>query len=153
MSVIQQTQPEIMIADLTHVDVVTELFVQYRQFYGQPANRPESRHFIFDRTINHESVIYLAYAEGVPVGFAQLYPSWSSASLQSLWILNDLYVAPDYRQRGIARALINESLELCRARGDKGLLLETMPDNTPARKLYESLGFRQDESLHYHLHL
>ena len=31
----------------------------------------------------------------IPAGLAQLYPSFSSTSMRRLWILNDLYVAPE----------------------------------------------------------
>ncbi|HEY9744592.1 MAG TPA: GNAT family N-acetyltransferase [Oculatellaceae cyanobacterium] len=133
-------------ADVEHLDDAAILFDQYRQFYGQSSNLPAAKHFLFERTINKESVIYLAIdsSRGQAVGFMQLYPSFSSVSLESLWILNDLYVAPSARRRGIGRALMQTALNLAKQRGDKGICLSTTVSNTTAQRLYESMGFQQD---------
>jgi ribosomal protein S18 acetylase RimI-like enzyme len=143
---------DIVLAEVEHLPMLAELMDQYRMFYGQPGNRPAAEQFLFERMINHESVIYLALdtLTGKPTGFLQLYPTFSSVSLQPVWILNDLYVNPDYRRRGIAKALIRQAIELVSARGDKGLTLQTAPSNRSAQALYEAMGFRQDtDSLYY----
>lgn len=49
-------------------------------------------------------------------------------------------VYPDFRKRGIGRALVNECLARATQLGAKGVLLEVNVPN-PARALYESLGF------------
>jgi ribosomal protein S18 acetylase RimI-like enzyme len=69
--------------------------------------------------------------------------------LQPIWILNDLYVLTDYRRLGIGRALIQQAVNLARARGDKGLTLQTMPENLPAQALYKSMGFVEDTKSMY----
>ena len=50
-------------------------------------------------------------------------------------ILN-LAIEPDYRRRGIARALLRESMK------SGAWFLEVRESNLPAIRLYESLGFR-----------
>lgn len=143
---------EIVLGEVEHLPMLADLMDQYRMFYNQPSNRPAAEQFLFERLINHESVIYLALdtVSGHPAGFVQLYPSFSSVSLQPIWILNDLFVVPGYLRQGIARSLIQQAIELVQTRGDKGLTLQTLPDNRPAQALYESMGFQQDtHSLHY----
>lgn len=58
------------------------------------------------------------------------------------YYLDTLAVLPEYRKQGIASALLKASVEKARKGGKPaGLLVEK--ENTRARRLYESLGFRQ----------
>jgi len=52
-----------------------------------------------------------------------------------------MYVAPEARRRGIARALMNELEEKARRLGYKTLRLETGPEQPEAIRLYETGGF------------
>jgi len=141
-----ETRFDIRQADMEDLDAVTQLFSAYREFYGQPVNIPECHHFLFERLLNHESVIYLAFDWEDAVGFMQLYPTFSSIRLKAQWILNDLYVVPEKRKQGIATALINQAKQLVQDRKDDGLALSTAKTNTTAQKLYESLGFKADNT-------
>ena len=53
----------------------------------------------------------------------------------------NLAVAPDYRQRGIAQALVNELIARLQQNQVTCLTLEVRVSNTPAISLYEKLGF------------
>lgn len=53
----------------------------------------------------------------------------------------EVAVHPDFRRRGIARALIENAME--DARGLTSVFLEVRRSNAPAIALYESLGFEQ----------
>ncbi|MGZ0145748.1 N-acetyltransferase family protein [Kribbella sp. WER1] len=53
-----------------------------------------------------------------------------------------LGVAPGFRRRGVARAVLTEAAAQARAASYRRLSLSVDPDN-PARGLYESLGFRK----------
>src|SRR5689334_9060235 len=132
-------------ATVEHLDLVAPLFDGYRQFYKQPSNLDGARQFLKDRLIRHESVIFLALLdEEIGVGFTQLYPSFSSTSMQRLWILNDLFVAPKGRKQGIGEALLERARQFAAEDGAKGLMLETAVTNTTAQKLYERLGWTRD---------
>lgn len=138
---------EIVEAGVEQLDEAAELFDQYRQFYGQAHDLEGARAFLNARLTGGESVVFLATQDGAgseTVGFAQLYPTFSSISMERVWILNDLFVAPDTRSRGIGRALIKRCFDLARATGAKGVALETMKDNLRAKALYESVGFAID---------
>jgi len=54
----------------------------------------------------------------------------------------DLAVAPDWRQRGIGRALLARSVAELVAVGVRTLYLEVRESNAAARTLYETHGFR-----------
>ncbi|WP_420125466.1 GNAT family N-acetyltransferase [Longimicrobium sp.] len=56
-------------------------------------------------------------------------------------------VAADARRRGLGRRVMRDAIDDARARGDRALLLEVIEQNTPAVKLYKSLGFRMTRRL------
>jgi ribosomal protein S18 acetylase RimI-like enzyme len=51
-------------------------------------------------------------------------------------------VAADARGLGLGRRVMRDAIDQARARGDRALVLEVIEQNTPAVKLYKSLGFR-----------
>lgn len=100
---------------------------------------------------NEESVIYLAVLEGddlVALGFTQLYPLFASVSMHKLWILYDLYVVPEARRQGVAKALLDRARQLARDTGAGEIMLQTARDNHAAQALYESVGFERDETFY-----
>lgn len=130
-------------ATIDSLDELVPLFDEYRQFYNQPSDPAGARTFLFDRLTKKDSVIYLASEPPgkEAFGFVQLYPSFSSVSMKSLWILNDLFVAKSGRRRGVAEQLIRRAERHARETNARGLILETAVDNLPARSLYEKLGW------------
>jgi GNAT superfamily N-acetyltransferase len=131
----------------TDVDRVAPLFDAYRQFYEQPSDPALARDFIRARLELGESIVFLAERDGRPVGFVQLYPLFSSTAPRPrrLWLLNDLFVLPEARGGGVARALMVRARRLAEETDAVGLELATAHDNLPAQRLYESLGWRRDE--------
>ena len=59
--------------------------------------------------------------------------------------LEELYVVPDRRGRGLGRALMDAAMEVARARGAARMDLGTGHDDVAARALYEKLGFSNRE--------
>lgn len=78
---------------------------------------------------------------GGAVGISQLYPIFSSVAARPRWLLNDLFVIPGARGRGVARALLEGARRLAAETGAAGSDLATAPDNAAARRLYESTGW------------
>lgn len=130
------------------VGLVAPLFDQYRVFYRQPSDPALAQAFIAERVANRESVIFLALQDGEPVGFTQLYPSFSSVSARRTWILNDLYVVPSCRGQGVGSALLERARAHAQETGAKGLGLQTAVDNLNAQRLYEALGYRRSEGFY-----
>ena len=90
----------------------------------------------------------MAYVNDKAVGFTQLYPLFSSVSMQPMYMLNDLFVDLNCRGQGIGEALINKAKQLCVSEKNKGLAIQTAHDN-PAQHLYKRLGFEKDTDLHF----
>jgi ribosomal protein S18 acetylase RimI-like enzyme len=129
------------------------LFDAYRQFYEQPPDLPGAEQFLEERLKRSESVVLAAEATdgattGAVVGFTQLYPSFSSISMQPLYILNDLYVVPEGRRLGVGRALLAGARAFAASAGASTMVLQTALTNVPAQTLYESLGWQRD-TLYY----
>ena len=57
--------------------------------------------------------------------------------------LMNLAVAPEARRQGTGRALVLALVDALTEKGSHSLMLEVRVSNTPAQKLYESLGFSQ----------
>ena len=140
---------EIVQAGAEHLEALIPLLDGYRVFYGQVSDTGSARVFLSERFRLGDSTIFLALHSGAAVGFTQLYPSFSTVSLEPLLILNDLYVVPGHRREGWGAALLKKAQEFCAVTGCKGLALETGTAN-PARHLYERLGWEQDtHCFHY----
>jgi GNAT superfamily N-acetyltransferase len=130
---------------------IAPLFDAYRRFYKQKSDLAGARAFIGERLQRDESVIFLALAGDKAVGFLQLYPCFSSTAMKRMWILNDLFVTPEARRGGAAKALMERARQWAVETKADGLWLETAVDNHPAQSLYESLGWKRDE--HYYRYL
>ena len=134
---------------IDNLEILLPLFEGYRKFYKQSKNTDEARKFLTNRFNKKDSVIFISIDDNNAQGFTQLYPSFSSVSMQRTYILNDLYVNPIYRGKGIGDALLNHAKDFAINQESKGLTLETSIDN-PAQKLYERLGWKKDiEVYHY----
>ncbi len=141
-------------ADASRLEDAVRLFEGYLDFYRCEPAPEKARAFIFDRLSRQDSVIFLAELDGTCVGFTQLYPAFASLSMAPNWILNDLFVEPTGRGRGVATALMDAARQLAVDTGAAEIFLQTARDNTTAQGLYAGLGYkRDDEFLVYTLSL
>ncbi|MBT8255221.1 MAG: GNAT family N-acetyltransferase [Bacteroidia bacterium] len=137
-------------ANSSHLSDLVLLFDAYRVFYKQPSNFEAARKFLAERMLKEDSVVFMAVGDdGQALGFTQLYPSFSSVSLQNTFILNDLFVHPSARNQGVGQALMEHAKEFARDTGGKGLTLETAVDN-PAQRLYKRLGWKKDVDVNHY---
>jgi len=125
---------------------VAWLFNDYRIFYGQNPDIGLAVRFISDRIENSESVIFVADAgNGTLVGLCQLYPTFCSVAAVPIYILYDLFVAPNARRAGVAKQLLLAAIGQAKTEGKARVDLTTAKQNFGAQALYESLGWKRDE--------
>lgn len=141
---------ELYEATIKDLQGVSKLFDKYRVFYEQESDLAGATNFVKQRFENKDSVILVAKDSEKYVGFTQLYPSFSSVSMQRKWILNDLYVDTAYRKQGIGEMLLRKAKEYAIATDAKGICLETAVNNDSAQRLYEKNGYVKDSAFYYY---
>lgn len=62
--------------------------------------------------------------------------------LKEYGFINDLWVDEQYRHEGVARQLVTEAIERFARLGVEQIRLDVLMSNEPARKLFETCGFR-----------
>ncbi len=137
-----------MLRQLTHADLAAllPLFEAYLEFYRVEQPPEQQRTFLARRLAGNDSVAFGFFEEdGRMTGFALCHFAYNSLRLAPVWILHDLFVAPDKRRHGTARKLLEAVHAAARTAGACEVVLSTAEDNTPARNLYENAGYRHDE--------
>jgi len=80
---------------------------------------------------------YVAIEDGKVVGVTLIQRHGTTKA----WVVGTVGVLPEYRRRGLARATLERALEMMKKRGAEKTWLGVINGNTPAQRLYESLGF------------
>lgn len=141
-------------ATIEDLDGIAKLFNSYRMFYKKESNIEEATKYIKERIEKEESVIFVVTNKSEYVGFIQLYPTFSSISMNKSWILNDMFVEENARKLGVGQILLNQVKKFAEESNVKSISLETAPNNYKAQRLYEKNGFEKDmQFLHYSLNL
>lgn len=132
-------------AVLSDLEALVPIFDGYRQFYGRPSDISAAREFLLARFNHGESVLFIAHNDNAPVGFTQLYPSFSSVSLARVFVLNDLFVHEQARRKGAASKLMTAAIEFAKSLGAVRVSLSTATANETAHALFQSAGWKRDE--------
>lgn len=118
-----------------------ELYRAYAAFYKVPMTET-----ILDQTWawlhdpEHPLEGYVAVSGDRVVGFAHFWPQPRPLLGRDAGFLDDLFVDPSLRGRGIGRQLIHALNETARARGWAMLSWVTAQDNANARHLYDEVA-------------
>jgi GNAT superfamily N-acetyltransferase len=117
-----------------------DLFKQYIVFYN--SNLSDEQFELDWVRINSDFNINGLVAEinGEVVGFAHYIFRPSTWDKNDFCYLEDLFVAPAIRSKGVGGALIKELESIALARGSKRLYWTTAPDNEVARRLYDKVA-------------
>ncbi len=99
----------------------------------------------------HEGTQFLASDAGTDVGFATLYWSWETTISSRVGVMNDLFVVPESRGRGVSSALIDACVQRCREHGAARMIWQTAPDNVRAQAVYDHIGATRETWVDYWL--
>ncbi|MGK0554659.1 N-acetyltransferase family protein [Macrococcus capreoli] len=135
------------ISDINQVAILLDV---YRIFYKKDSDDEACKQFIEARYNHNQSIIFVAEENDIIFGFVQLYPVFSTVSLQRAFILNNLFVQSNNRSSGAGKKLIEKSFEYAKENNVRYVCLETSVDNVKTQGLYEKMGTSVDnEVLHY----
>lgn len=95
------------------------------------------REWLFDK---RAAEVLFAMVEGVEVGYALFFPNFSTFLGRSGMYLEDLFVLPAYRNRGIGKAFLTELARIAQARGYGRIEWACLDWNEPSIEFYHSLG-------------
>ncbi len=110
--------------------------------FDDPVNLAATRAFLADDR-HHLLVAYTE--EDEPAGFVSAVELFHPDEPRPEMFLNELGVKPAFQRRGIATALINELIQLCKSRGCSEMWLGTEETNTPAMRTYERAGGKRED--------
>jgi len=144
------------IREATRADVpliltfIRELAEYEKLLHEVEATEADLAETLFGSTPRAEVVI--AESDGSPVGFALFFHNYSTFAGRPGIYLEDLYVRPAARGKGVGRALLAHLADLALARGCARLEWAVLDWNRAAIAFYESLGARaMDEWTVYRL--
>jgi ribosomal protein S18 acetylase RimI-like enzyme len=132
---------------------LARLFDAYRVFYEQSSDPAASEGFVDNLLGSNITRFFIARekAGSAALGFVHLIPSFGTLRMRPIWYLEDLFVTPGARRRGIGEALMLHAEGFARANGAERLTLSTAHDNHIAQALYRKLGYvREDHFLYFH---
>jgi GNAT superfamily N-acetyltransferase len=135
-------------ASIHDLPEIIHIFDSYRQYFKQERDPDAVERFLFERFEHRESAfiiveIQMEFKE--VIGFAHLYPTFSSLTLQRVWILNDFFVDENYRSNGIGKQLLDFIKDFAVLTKSKGIELTVEHANSNAWNFYEKQGFKLDE--------
>lgn len=119
-----------------------------KAFYASAAvahDVPASYHLTtFEELMNSEVYQsgYILEVDGVSAGYALVSKTFSREAGGTVWWLEELYILPEYRGKGLGRSYFDFIEKAAAENGVRRLRLEVEPDNTRAAKLYSALGYK-----------
>lgn len=127
--------------DQSNLPDVLPLVSEYQKFYKAPeVSNQQNSEFFSQFGIDSLLGCQFIYREGDrAVGFATVYFSFSSTIAAKVGVLNDVYVQPNARRKGIAEALINHCRDYAAKQGAVRLQWVTATDNEQAQALYDKM--------------
>jgi ribosomal protein S18 acetylase RimI-like enzyme len=131
---------EVRVASPDEAEEVARLLGGFRDYYGEELPAQEVLLATVRRLGGDPGTEFLLAGDPA-CGFAQLrfrLSAWTGTD--DAW-LEDVFVEPDARGRGVGRALAEACVERARARGCKRIQLDANERNAAALALYHSLGF------------
>jgi ribosomal protein S18 acetylase RimI-like enzyme len=139
-------------AVVADVPALATLFDAYRVFYGAASAPARSQAFVGGLITTGNTHFFLAReaAGGKAFGFVHLMPSINTVAMRPIWLLEDLYVIPAGRRRGVATALMRHAESFARKTGAERLTLATAHDNRHAQSLYKRMGYIQEDHFWYY---
>ena len=132
----------LVVAGPSHAEVVGRLLRDFNDEFETPGPTAAELSRRFRELLDREDVlVLLAGSEGAWTGFAYLTLRPTPYYDGRLAQLEELYVVPGLRARGIGTALLTEAVRVVRQRGGAEMHINVDEVDTDTRRFYERHGF------------
>ncbi len=113
---------------------------------GGIALTPKEQLYLVDGMANHQSgFVLFAVAHDEIIGMVVCFINFSTFKVKEFLYIHDIIVKNEFRGFGIGRQLLEKCISISTERKYCKITLEVRNDNISAKKLYESLGFKDTE--------
>jgi ribosomal protein S18 acetylase RimI-like enzyme len=128
------------------IDSVIELIAMQMTFIGSVKTKEEIKSSLKNALSNRSAVLFVDYKDNATAfAFANI-----SSGLESggdyLWV-NELFVDPDYRNKGQATKLLTAIEAFAKEVNIKYIALSTSSENEKALTLYKKQGYEVDQTM------
>ncbi|MFC2079273.1 GNAT family N-acetyltransferase [Candidatus Bipolaricaulota bacterium] len=156
-SIMEAPELQVMTANKSHLKALTELVcaIEAEDHPGDATAALTASEGVrqslsrFD-ALNSDCVwCLIAFSGDRPVGLAILTRTPKLDARIGFLYLDEIHVMRQYRRQGIGKALLSGCRDVAQEAGLAGIRLLARIDNEPARRLYESAGFRGNETMLY----
>lgn len=133
--------PDVRAAIAEDAPAVAQLLHDFNVEFDEPTPGPEAIAARLATMVGRDDVVVLV-AGDPPAALALLHfrpVVWEDGPVA---LLDELYVRPDVRGRGIGGALLEGAFAVARERGSQWFELDTGEDDVDARRFYERHGLR-----------
>lgn len=125
------------------LSLAREMFEIERFILPSEENADKWISFIRDTLVRGKGFLFVAKIGTKPIGFCTSSIFEIPLEVSKLMgSINDLYVLPEFRRRGVGRKLMVASLRKLKAKGVEAVRLSVLKENRVAVRLYEKLGFK-----------
>ncbi len=139
-----------------HLDLTAKLYDTVTEYLSRNVNYPEWTPGEYPSRESAKRAIadgsqYICLDSGRPVGaFVLNYDpqgdyskgEWRAELRESEYlVIHALATVPDLQNKGVAKFMVKYCMDTAKNSGYKAIRLDAVPTNTPARRLYEGMGF------------
>ncbi|MGK7909969.1 MAG: N-acetyltransferase family protein [Synechococcus sp.] len=129
-------------SDTVTIFQLIQMLAEYEKLAHEVVGTPEMlQTALFGERPSAE--VLLADVEGEAAGFALFFPTYSSFEGRPGLYLEDLFVRPEFRRQGVAKALLSRLAKLVLERQGTRLEWSVLDWNTPAIDFYKRIGAEQ----------
>jgi len=132
--------PDVRVAEVADAGVAAQMLHDFNLEFDTPTPGPALLEERLLRMLGRDDVVVLLAGDpAAGVALLTFRPSvWDSGPVA---LLEELYVRPDLRRRGIGHTLLERAVALAEARGSQTFEINVDEGDTDARRFYEAHGF------------
>jgi GNAT superfamily N-acetyltransferase len=129
-------------AEISDIQIIVQLIKELAEYEKLSHLVKISENELLDSLFGNEGFVevYLAVFEAKTVGYALFFRNFSTFLSKPGIYLEDLFVKPEYRGRGIGKALLQKVISIAKERNYGRVEWSVLDWNKPAIDFYKSIG-------------